>query len=87
MDGLNHVSDRSTSKFDTSKRGTPNKRWKVKYNNLLIPLLVDQDTKGLKCDKSFKRATFSYIALAVNVRFSMEFTAENVENHCRILKL
>ncbi|KAH7663734.1 Myb/SANT-like domain-containing protein, partial [Dioscorea alata] len=46
----------------------------------------EQVRKGLKCDKSFKRAAFVYAAVAVNSRFGTEFSAENVENHYRTLK-
>lgn len=70
MDNLDRISDKGTSKSGTSKHNTPNKRWKVEYDNFLVPLLVEKATKGHKCDKSFKRVAFSYVALTINVRFS-----------------
>ncbi|XP_039134144.1 uncharacterized protein LOC120271521 [Dioscorea cayenensis subsp. rotundata] len=45
-----------------------------------------QVKKGMKCDKSFKRAAFVFVAVAVNSRFDIDFSAENVENHYRTLK-
>ncbi|XP_039133563.1 uncharacterized protein LOC120270578 isoform X2 [Dioscorea cayenensis subsp. rotundata] len=75
-----------TSKAAT-KRGTPNKRWKPDFDNVLIPVLVEQVRQGLKCDKSFKRAAFGHAASAVNARFNTNFTPENVENHYRTLKV
>lgn len=86
MEGGNSTHDAGNSKSDKSKRGTPNKRWKIKFDNFLIPLLVDQVNKGLKCDKSFKRAAFTYVASPINGRFGIDFTAKNVENHYRTLK-
>ncbi|XP_039143525.1 uncharacterized protein LOC120280675 isoform X1 [Dioscorea cayenensis subsp. rotundata] len=75
-----------TSKAAT-KRGTPNKHWKPDFDNVLIPVLVEQVRQGLKCDKSFKRAAFGHAASAVNARFNTNFTPENVENHYRTLKV
>ncbi|XP_039120076.1 uncharacterized protein LOC120256443 [Dioscorea cayenensis subsp. rotundata] len=87
MASLDRASDRATSKSGTSKRGTPNKRWKTEYDNYLIPLLVDQVSKGLKCDKSFKREALMHVCTYhVNVKFNTEYTPENVENHYRTLK-
>ncbi|XP_039130813.1 uncharacterized protein LOC120267181 [Dioscorea cayenensis subsp. rotundata] len=63
-----------------------NKRWKTEFDNFLIPVLVEQANKGLKCDKSFKRVAFAHAASAVNTKFNTDFTAENIENHYRTLK-
>ncbi|KAH7669179.1 Myb/SANT-like domain-containing protein, partial [Dioscorea alata] len=87
MEGIERTTEKSSSRASGSKRGTPNKRWKAEYNNFLIPLLLEQVRKGLKCDKSFKRAAFVFAAVAVNSRFNTEFNAENVENHYRTLKM
>ncbi|XP_039140442.1 uncharacterized protein At2g29880-like [Dioscorea cayenensis subsp. rotundata] len=86
MEGIERTTEKSSSKASGSKRGTPNKRWKAEYDAFLIPILVEQVRKGLKCDKSFKRAAFVFAAVAVNARFNTEFSAENVENHYRTLK-
>ncbi|XP_039138787.1 uncharacterized protein At2g29880-like [Dioscorea cayenensis subsp. rotundata] len=86
MEGTERVSEKSSSRASGSKRGTPNKRWKGEYDSFLIPLLVEQVKKGMKCDKSFKRAAFNFAAVAVNSRFNTDFSAENVENHYRTLK-
>ncbi|XP_039134205.1 uncharacterized protein LOC120271588 [Dioscorea cayenensis subsp. rotundata] len=86
MEGSDRASDRVSSRSTASKRGTPNKRWKPDYDNFLTPLLVEQARKGLKCDKSFKRAAFAFAAVQVNARFGTTFTVENVENHYRTLK-
>lgn len=87
MEDADHVSDKVSSRSTSSKRGTPNKRWKAEYDNFLIRLLVEQDRQGLKCDISFKRAAFFYVAVHVNSRFYTMFTVENVENHYRTLKM
>lgn len=76
MEGSDRASDKVSSRSTASKRGTPNKRWKDEYDNFLIPLLVEQARKGLKCDKSFKRAVFAFTAIHVNSRVQY-----NV--HCR----
>ncbi|XP_039133280.1 uncharacterized protein LOC120270346 [Dioscorea cayenensis subsp. rotundata] len=69
-----------------AKRGTPNKSWKTEYDDFLIPVLVEQVKKGMKCDKTFKKPAFVYAASAVNARFKTNYTAYNVENHYRTLK-
>lgn len=86
MEGSNCPLDDATTKSLKAKQGTPNKRWKNEFDNLLIPLLVDQANKGLKCDKSFKQVAFTHAATAVNAKFGTDFTPENVENHYRTLK-
>ncbi|XP_039115840.1 uncharacterized protein LOC120251371 [Dioscorea cayenensis subsp. rotundata] len=86
MEGIERTTEKSSSKPSGSKRGTPNKQWKAEYDSFLIPILLEQVRKWLKCDKSFKRATFVFAAVAVNARFNTEFSAENVENHYRTLK-
>lgn len=68
------------------KHDTLNKRWRNEFYNYLIPLLVNQANKGLKCDKSFKRVAFVHVASAVNAKFGTHFTLENGENHYRTLK-
>lgn len=78
--------DVDNSQSGKAKRGTPNKRQKIEFDNFFIPLLVDQDIKGLKCDKSFKSAMFAHAASPVNGKFGTNFTAKNVKNHCKILK-
>ncbi|XP_039119012.1 uncharacterized protein LOC120255182 [Dioscorea cayenensis subsp. rotundata] len=80
--GNDGVNARSTK----GKCGTPNKRWKAEFDNFLIPLLVEQANKGLKCDKSFKRVAFAHAASAMNTKFNTNFIVENVENHYQILK-
>ncbi|XP_039141264.1 uncharacterized protein LOC120278583 [Dioscorea cayenensis subsp. rotundata] len=77
MEGIECATERSSSKASGSKRGTPNKQWKVEYDSFLIPLLQEQVQKGLKCDISFKRAAFVFAVVAVNSRFNTEFSAEN----------
>ena len=52
----------------------------------MIPLLIEQAMKSLKCDKSFKQVIFTYAVATVNTRFNIDFTVENVENHYRTLK-
>lgn len=69
-----------------NKRSTPNKRWKPEFDNFLILVLVDQASKGFKCDKSFKRVAFAFATTYVNTRFNTNFTTENIENHYRTLK-
>ncbi|KAH7679037.1 hypothetical protein IHE45_06G033000 [Dioscorea alata] len=66
MEDVNCPVDGTSSRPAKGKRGTPNKRRKNDFDNFLIPLLVDQANKGLKCDKSFKRIAFSHAASAVN---------------------
>ena len=63
-----------------ARHGSPNTKI------FLIPLLVEQAGKDLKCDKSFTCATFSYVAVTVNTRFKTDFSLENVENHYRTFK-
>ncbi|XP_039134234.1 uncharacterized protein LOC120271626 [Dioscorea cayenensis subsp. rotundata] len=86
MEVGNCANDSANARSAKGKRGTPNKRWKAKFDNFLIPVLVEQANKGLKCDKSFKRVAFAHAASAVNTKFNTDFTAENVENHYRTLK-
>lgn len=81
MEGLQRAAETSSSRASGSKRGTPNKRWKAEFDRFLIPLLVDQVRKGLKCDKSFKRAAFGFATIVINAWFNSEFNTENVENH------
>lgn len=80
MKGPDHASDKVSLMTSMSNGGNPNKRWKAEYDNYLIPLLVEQARKRLKCDKSFKCVAFSYAAIAVNARFNTEFTTEDMEN-------
>lgn len=86
MEVGNCANDSANARAAKGKRGTPNKRWKAEFDNFLIPVLVEQANKGLKCDKSFKRVAFAHAASAVNTKFNTDFTAENVENHYRTLK-
>lgn len=69
-----------------TKRGTPNKCWKAKYDDFLIHVLVEQVNKGLKCHKMFKNSTFVYAANAINARFNTNFTDDNVNNHYKTIK-
>ncbi|XP_039120400.1 uncharacterized protein LOC120256804 [Dioscorea cayenensis subsp. rotundata] len=69
-----------------ARRGTHNKCWKTEYDDFLIPVLVEQVKKGMKCDKTFKKPAFVYAASAVNARFKIDYTVDNVENHYRTLK-
>ena len=85
-EGHDRASDGACLKLVGNKRGSPNKRWKPNFDNFLIPLLVDQAQKGLKCDESFKRAAFAFTAVVVNTRFKTDFSPENVENHYRTFK-
>ena len=78
--------DAAATKVAKGKRGTPNKRWKIEFDNFLVPLLVGPANKGLKCDKSFKRVSFVHVATIINAKFGTDFTPENVENHYRALK-
>ncbi|XP_039141232.1 uncharacterized protein LOC120278518 [Dioscorea cayenensis subsp. rotundata] len=79
MEGLDRIAKKSSSRASGSKRRTPNKRWKAEFDRFLIPLLVDQVRKGLKCDKLFERAGFAFVAVAVNSRFKTEFNAKNIK--------
>ncbi|XP_039138769.1 uncharacterized protein LOC120276102 [Dioscorea cayenensis subsp. rotundata] len=86
MEVGNCANDSANARAAKGKRGTPNKRWKAEFDNFLIPVLVEQANKGLKCDKSLKRVAFAHAASTVNTKFNTDFTAENVENHYRTLK-
>lgn len=83
MDSWNFICDGASSNVCTRKHGTPNKRWKVDFDNFLIPILVEKARKSLKCDKSFKQTTFAHAVIAVNARFITNFYAKNIENHYR----
>lgn len=86
MEGHDCVSDAKNLEVAGSKRGTPNKRWKLDCDNFLILLLVEQVKKRLKCDKPFRWAAFAFAIVAINTRFKTNFTPENVENHYRTLE-
>ena len=86
MEGHDRVSDGAYTKLVGNKHGILNKWWKSGYDNFLIPFLVDQAQKGLKCDKSFKRAACAFIAVAINTRFKTDFNSEKVENHYKTFK-
>lgn len=80
------MNEHTITKVSANKHEAPNKWWTKKFDNFLILVLVEQASGGLKCDKSFKRATFSFTIMAVNTRFKTDFTLDNLENHYRTLK-
>ena len=51
-----------------ARHDAPNILWKVEYDDFLIPLPVMQINNGLKCDKTFKKPVFVYVANTVNAR-------------------
>ncbi|KAJ0975688.1 hypothetical protein J5N97_017653 [Dioscorea zingiberensis] len=50
--------DSGSSSVAAKKKGTPNKRWTIEMDDVLIPFLAEMARAGLKVDKSFKRQAF-----------------------------
>ncbi|GAV64418.1 LOW QUALITY PROTEIN: Myb_DNA-bind_3 domain-containing protein, partial [Cephalotus follicularis] len=61
-------------------------RWTKSMERLLFEILVDEALKGNKPTNTFKASSFTRVAKSISLKFEVECTADNVENHLKTVK-
>ncbi|GAV67539.1 LOW QUALITY PROTEIN: Myb_DNA-bind_3 domain-containing protein, partial [Cephalotus follicularis] len=62
-------------------------RWMKPMERLLLEILADEALKGNKPTKTFKTSSFTRVAESISLKFAVECTTDNVENHLKTVKV
>ncbi|GAV72589.1 LOW QUALITY PROTEIN: Myb_DNA-bind_3 domain-containing protein, partial [Cephalotus follicularis] len=61
-------------------------RWTKPMERLLLEILADEALKGNKPTNTFKTSSFTRVAESISLKFAVECTTDNVENHVKTVK-
>ncbi|GAV89045.1 Myb_DNA-bind_3 domain-containing protein, partial [Cephalotus follicularis] len=61
-------------------------RWTKPMERLLLEILADEALKGNKPTNTFKTSSFTRVAESISLKFAVECTNDNVENHLKTVK-
>ncbi|GAV62747.1 Myb_DNA-bind_3 domain-containing protein, partial [Cephalotus follicularis] len=61
-------------------------RWTKPMECLLLEILADEALKGNKPTNTFKTSSFTRVAESISLKFAVECTNDNVENHLKTVK-